>query len=101
MLKTNVLPKTMPYTSLNGNMFSFLSPDGKMGLRLSKADREAFIEKYKTKLMEQHGTIMKEYVEVPDDLLEDTKTISAYLKKSPQLFVASSLHIYSKFLISE
>lgn len=53
-----------------------------MGLRLSKEDREAFLEKFKTKIMEQHGSVMKEYVEVPEKLLEDTKTASEYLQKS-------------------
>ncbi len=74
--------KTTPYTSINGHMFSFLSKDGKMGLRLSKEDRDKFIETYETVLMEQHGRIMKEYVEVPDDLLKETKQLSNYLQKS-------------------
>src|SRR5262249_48352487 len=39
---------TMPYTSLNGHMFSYLSKEGKMALRLADADREAFLQKYKT-----------------------------------------------------
>ncbi len=34
-----------PYTSMNGHMFSFLTPDGTLALRLSAADREAFVEK--------------------------------------------------------
>jgi len=74
--------KTTPYTSVNGHMFSFLSKDGKMGLRLSESERENFIEKYNSKLMEQHGRIMKEYVEVPDDLLEDTNSLLPFLKLS-------------------
>ena len=74
--------KTTPYTSLNGHMFSFLSKDGIMGLRLSKDDREEFIQKYNTRIMEQYGRIMKEYVVVPYDLLNDTQTLSKYLLKS-------------------
>jgi len=31
---------TMPYTSLNGNMFSFLMKSGRVGLRLPEAERE-------------------------------------------------------------
>jgi hypothetical protein len=53
---------TMPYTSLNGHMFSFQTADGKLALRLSAEDREAFLAKYKTRLMEQHGAVLKEYV---------------------------------------
>ncbi|WP_298902195.1 hypothetical protein [uncultured Psychroserpens sp.] len=74
--------KTMPYTSVNGHMFSFLSKDGTMGLRLSADDRADFIQTFNTKLMEQHGRIMKEYVSVPDTLLTDLETLSKYLDKS-------------------
>ncbi len=74
--------KSMPYTSVNGHMFSFLSKEGKMGLRLSKEDRAHFIEVFDSQLMEQHGRIMKEYVSVPDDLLKDTKQLAEYLEKS-------------------
>lgn len=74
--------KTTPYTSINGHMFSFLSKDGTMGLRLSKTDREDFVEVFNTSLMEQHGRIMKEYIEVPFKLLQDTEQLSEYLDKS-------------------
>jgi hypothetical protein len=62
----------MPYTSLNGHMFSFLSPEGVLGIRLPREAREAFLEKYNTRLCEQYGRVMKEYVEVPDALLSNT-----------------------------
>jgi len=71
--------KTMPYTSLNGHMYSFLDKNGIMGLRLPAVKREEFLSKYNTKLMEQYGRVMKEYVVVPDKLLKDTKTFTAYL----------------------
>jgi len=74
--------KSTPYTSLNGHMFSFLDKDGVMGLRLSKKDREGFIQDFKTGLMEQHGRIMKEYVKIPHDLLKDAQILKSYLKKS-------------------
>jgi hypothetical protein len=61
--------KAMPYTSMNGNMFSFLTPDGVLALRLSADDREAFMDRYGASLVEQHGAVMKEYVAVPADLL--------------------------------
>ena len=32
--------------------------------------------------MEQHGRIMKEYVVVPTDLLNDTEQLSEFLQKS-------------------
>jgi len=71
--------KTMPYTSHNGHMFSYLSKTGSMGLRLPKEDREAFLEKHNTTLFEQYGAVMKEYVTVPDDLLENTEELQEYL----------------------
>lgn len=74
--------KTMPYTSVNGHMFSFLSKEGEMGLRLSETDRAAFIDAFETELMEQHGRTMKEYVAVPASLLEKTNQLSVYLQKS-------------------
>ncbi len=74
--------KTMPYTSLNGHMFSFLSKEGVMGLKLSKNDREDFIQYFNAGLMEQHGRIMKEFVSVPDVLLNDHDQLSEYLQKS-------------------
>jgi len=74
--------KTTPYTSINGHMFSFLSKEGVMGLRLSKDDRDSFIEKHDGQLMTQHGRFMKEYVEIPIDLLSNTKVLYTYLEQS-------------------
>lgn len=73
---------TMPYTSFNGHMFSFLTPQGPMALRMSREDREAFLKKYKTSLCEQHGRVMKEYVIVPDHLLKKTREVSPYFQMS-------------------
>jgi hypothetical protein len=73
---------TMPYTSYNGHMFSFLDKEGKLGLRLAKQEREEFIVKYKTKLCEAHGSVLKEYVLVPDILFNETKEINKYFALS-------------------
>lgn len=51
-----------------------MSKDGVMGLLLSAADREAFIAAYKVELMEQNGRVIKEYVKIPNELLENTDT---------------------------
>ena len=74
--------KTTPYTSVNGHMFSFLAKDGTMGLRLSKDDRELFLGKYNSQLMEQHGRVMKEYAQIPDDVLKNTEVLKDYFQKS-------------------
>jgi len=73
---------TMPYTSLNGHMFSFLTETGKLALRLPAEEREAFLKKYKTRLCEQHGSVLKEYVEVPDALLERIGELQKYFDLS-------------------
>ncbi len=73
---------TMPYTSLNGHMFSFLTKTGKLALRLPTEEREAFLKKYKTTLCEQHGTILAEYVDVPDAMLKKTKELKKYFDLS-------------------
>lgn len=49
---------TMPYTSLNGHMYSFLTKEGKMALRLPDGEREDFINKYDTELCVQYGAVM-------------------------------------------
>lgn len=72
-----------PYTSVNGNMFSLLlSPDGRLGLRLPEGEREKFLAKHKTSLFEAYGTVMKEYVAVPDALLARTQEIQKYFRVS-------------------
>jgi len=73
---------TMPYTSLNGHMFSYLSKSGTLGLRLPREERDLFLERYDTTLFESHGAIMKEYVTVPDELLENTEELKTYLHMS-------------------
>ena len=73
---------TMPYTSVNGHMFSLLTKQGWLALRLSAAEREAFLKKYKTRLCEQYGTIMKEYVEVPNALLKKTQELRKFFDLS-------------------
>ncbi len=45
---------TVPYTSLNGNMFSFMDKSRSLGLRLPMASREEFLLKYKTTLCEAY-----------------------------------------------
>jgi TfoX/Sxy family transcriptional regulator of competence genes len=70
-----------PYTSLNGNMFTLLHQQ-KLAIRLPDEEREKFLKKYKTTLFEAYGTVMKEYVAVPDALLEKTPELKKYLDVS-------------------
>ena len=68
----------MLYTSMNGNMYSLVSKEGQIGLRLPKEDREAFVEKYNTTLLHTYGAVMREYVTIPDNMLTKTKTLQKY-----------------------
>ena len=72
----------MPYTSLNGHMFSFLDPSGSMALRLSADDRAKFLSMYASTLAEQHGRVMQEFVVVPDALLERTNELVGWFARS-------------------
>ena len=74
--------KKLSYTSLNGNMFSLLTKEGRVGLRLGKEERDAFMETYNTGLCVQYGAVMKEYVEIPDALLTNTDELAPYLAAS-------------------
>ena len=74
--------KSSPYTSINGNMFTILSADGVLGMRLGAADREGFVATFGTGLYEAHGAVMKEYVAVPAELLAETEKLAPYLAKS-------------------
>jgi hypothetical protein len=73
---------TMPYTSANGNMFSFLLPSGAVALRLSETDRAAFRKKYGGKPVVQHGAVLAEYIEVPPPLLARPSELRPYFAKS-------------------
>ena len=73
---------TMPYTSRNGHMFSFLDPSGSMALRLPADAREEFLASYGSNFAVQHGRTMREYVTVPGNLLGRTDELQAWLARS-------------------
>jgi hypothetical protein len=72
----------LPYTSVNGHMFSFLSDSGILALRLPAESRKAFLEKHGTSLFIAHGATLKEYVEVPEKLFANTLELLPYLDQS-------------------
>lgn len=74
--------KKMLYTSANGHMFTYFSKEGVLGIRLPKAEQEAFVAKYNTPPFVQYGAVMRGYVTVPDDLLNDTEALKPYLDLS-------------------
>jgi hypothetical protein len=73
---------TMPYTSLNGHMYSYFTKDDFVALKLPEDERLKFIDQYKTTLVLQYGIVQKEYVVVPDNLLEKTEELKAWFSIS-------------------
>ena len=63
-------------------MFSYLSKDGKLALRLPPAEREAFLKKYSARLCQAfcqaYGVVQPEHVEVPDALLSSTREVKKF-----------------------
>ena len=74
--------KNMPYTSMNGNMYSFVAKEGYVAIRLSEEDKEAFMSKYNAGPAISYGATMRGYVHVPDEVLKDTEELGTYMKKS-------------------
>jgi acyl-[acyl carrier protein]--UDP-N-acetylglucosamine O-acyltransferase len=71
----------IPYTSMNGNMYSYLGVNG-VGLRLPADTREEFLAKYKTTLYHAYGIVQKEYVTVPSELLAKIDELAPYFRVS-------------------
>lgn len=74
--------KTMHYTSLNGNMFSFVSKDGEVGFRMSKEDRTFMLAEYGAGALIQHNKVMREYVHVPNEFVMQPELMRSFLDKS-------------------
>jgi len=72
------------YTAVNGNMYSLISKYGVVGIRLPEPDHSAFLEKYQAQVFRADPAWPpnKEYVAVPEHLLEDTAALRPYLKAS-------------------
>ncbi|MHA1553385.1 MAG: TfoX/Sxy family protein [Alphaproteobacteria bacterium] len=68
--------KKTPYTSMTGNMFSFIADDGRLCLRLSTAGCDAFNQAHGTGPVLQYNRVMRDYVTVPDALLADSTALS-------------------------
>jgi hypothetical protein len=73
---------TVPYTSLNGHMYSFLSKGDEVILKLPAGERVKFIEKYSTRLAENYGIVQKEYVVVPYSLLKNADELKPWFEIS-------------------
>jgi len=74
---------TIPYTSINGNMYSSISKANRIGVRLPKDARDAFLEQHGTTLFEAlPGFFQKEYVAVPEAIYQDADTLASLFRAS-------------------
>lgn len=74
--------KTVPYTSANGYMFSMINKEAEFGIRLPKSTQESFKAKYNSREFLSHGSIMRDYVWIPDELLAKPEELFPYLQES-------------------
>ena len=73
---------SIPYTSLNGHMTSYLTDTGSLVLRLSPEDRARFLDEQRSTLHTAHGVVQKAFVDVPDALFADTAAIAPWFAAS-------------------
>jgi hypothetical protein len=74
--------KTMPYTSANGYMFSLLNKDAELGIRFSKEIQEKYIKEYNTTLYKSYGAVMKGYILITEQMLQDMDKLAGLLDES-------------------
>lgn len=74
--------KTMPYTSANGYMFSQLNKAGEIGMRFHKEDCKTFMEENNADVFKSYGATMRDYVCIPDHMLNDLDQLAELLQKS-------------------
>ena len=74
--------KTTPYTSANGYMFSALNKAGEIGIRFSKEVQERNIKEFNTTIYKSYGSVMKGYILIPDEMLEDLDNVAVLLNES-------------------
>lgn len=74
--------KTVPYTSANGYMFTLLNKEAEIGFRLPKPVAREFIEKYNSGPFKSYGAVMRDYVLIPEDLLQNLELLADYLDQS-------------------
>jgi TfoX/Sxy family transcriptional regulator of competence genes len=72
----------MPHTSLKGNIYSLLTKEGTLILRLDPDSRAALFEKYECEPIEQLSAAMTEYVAIPDALLTNPRELKEYFDLS-------------------
>jgi hypothetical protein len=72
------------YTAIDGNMYTVISKHGVVGIRLPEPERSAFLDQHHTELFrgDPAWPPAREFVAVPDALLEDTEALRPTLERS-------------------
>ncbi|MCO4820029.1 MAG: hypothetical protein KC517_10435 [Bacteroidetes bacterium] len=63
-------------------MTSFIGNDGNLAFRLSQEDITTLTESHEAQLMQQHGKILKDFICVPENLLNDQDLLATFFQKS-------------------
>lgn len=74
--------KASAYTALNGNMFSFLAPDGIWAFRLSDVDRADYETTFGPSEVVQYNSVMRGYVQIRDDIAADNDALADWFARS-------------------
>jgi hypothetical protein len=74
--------KSVPYTSANGHMFSFINKSGGLGFRFSERRKKELIEKWNASEFISHNSVMKGYVLIPTGMYEKPEELKQYLMES-------------------
>jgi len=74
--------KTVPYTSANGHMFSFINKEGDLVIRFSKSTQEEYFEKYQTSYFKSHNAVMRGYIHITDKMLMNEDDLVLLLNES-------------------
>ena len=74
--------KTMPYTSANGHMFSLFNKVGEIGMRFSKEVQKKYMEEYDTTIYKSYNSVMRGYILITKEMLEDLNKVSKLLDES-------------------
>ena len=72
------------YAAINGNMYTMISKHGVVGIRLPEPERAEFLQTHSSELFrgDPSWPPAKEFVAVPDRLLERTEVLTPYLESS-------------------
>jgi hypothetical protein len=73
---------SLPYVSLNGNMYATINKQNRIGIRLAEDDRKSFLTTHEDAGAFEGvpGFVMEEYVEVPESLYERVSVLQNWFR---------------------